>query len=100
MTRFWMGAYRLNIELERRPHVPRTLGGQSSVNRSCRCCNLGVVEDELHIMYCPFYTDLRFQFNIFLRGGGQIDHSMRALVNAHDCDRLTVGQHAIYNYPT
>ena len=47
---------------------------------------MGVVEDELHILYCPLYIDLRFKFGIHLNGGGQIDHSMRSLMNAHDYD--------------
>jgi hypothetical protein len=89
MARFRMGAHRLNVESERwrRPHVPRS-------QRICRCCNLGVVEDELHLMYCPLYTDVRFQYKIHLRGIGQIDHSMHALMNANDYD----GWHALSNY--
>ena len=81
MARFRMGAHRLNVESERwqRPPIPRS-------QRVCKCCRMGVVEDELHFLYCTFYTDLRFKFNIHLKGGGQIDHSMRALMNAHDYD--------------
>ena len=81
MARFRMGAHRLNVESERwrRPHVPRS-------QRICKCCKMGVVEDELHILYCPLYIDLRFKFGIHLNGGGQIDHSMRSLMNAHDYD--------------
>ena len=50
----------------------------------CRCCRMGVVEDELHLLYCPFYTDLRYQYNIHLRGAGHIDHSMWSIMNNHD----------------
>jgi hypothetical protein len=89
MARFRMGAHRLHVESERwrRPHIPRS-------QRVCQCCKLGVVEDELHLMYCPYYTDLRFQYNIHLRGTGQIDHSMHVLVNAYDCDSW----HDLSNY--
>ena len=55
---------------------------------------MGVVEDELHLMYCPYFTDLRFQYNIHLREAGQIDHPMRALVNAYDYHSW----HALSNY--
>ena len=55
---------------------------------------VGVVEDELHLLYCPYYIDLRFQYNIHLTGAGQIDHSMHALVNAYAYDRW----HALSNY--
>jgi len=34
----------------------------------------------------PFYTDLRFQYNIHLRGLGQIDYSMRHIMNPCNCD--------------
>ena len=83
MARFRMGAHRLNVESERwrRPHVPRS-------QRICKCCKMGVVEDELHILYCPLYIDLRFKFGIHLNGGGQIDYSMGSLMNAHDYDSL------------
>ena len=89
MARFRMGAHRLHVESERwrRPHIPRS-------QRVCQCCKLGVVEDELQLLYCPHYIDLRFQYNIHLAGAGQIDHSMHALVNAYDYDRW----HALSNY--
>ena len=89
MARFRMGAHRLNVESERwrYPHVPRS-------QRLCRCCNLGVVEDELHLMLCSFYTDLRYHYDIHLRGAGQIDHAMRALMNPCEHDKW----HALANY--
>ena len=46
-------------------------------------------------MLCPFHIDLRFQYNIHLRGGGQTDHYMRALVNATHDDN---SWHALSNY--
>ena len=81
LARFRMGAHRLNVESERWkfPVIPRS-------QRICQCCNLGVVEDELHLLYCPFYTDLRSQYNIHLRGLGQIDYSMRDIMNPCNYD--------------
>ena len=77
VARYRMGAHRLNVESGRWGHVPRS-------RRICTCCNLGVVEDELHLLYCPMYIDLRFYYNIHIRESGQIDNSMREVMNACD----------------
>jgi len=63
VARFRMGSHWLNVETQRfeKQHVPRGL-------RICKCCNLHCREDELHMIYCPFYTDLRYQYNLTFQG--------------------------------
>jgi hypothetical protein len=52
---FRMGAHDLNIESMRRRGVGRQ-------NRVCQLCEAGVVEDEMHVLECPAYDDLRSQY--------------------------------------
>ena len=49
-------SHKLEIEKGRHNHVPRS-------ERLCMNCNLGVIEDEYHvILICPKYSDLRIRF--------------------------------------
>ena len=59
VARYRMGCHWLEVENGRisRPFVPRD-------QRLCRCCNLKAREDELHILYCPLYAGLRYDFGL------------------------------------
>jgi hypothetical protein len=51
-----MSFHKLNIEVLRRSRVARH-------NRLCTCCQMGVVEDEYHMLHeCPRYADIRNRF--------------------------------------
>jgi hypothetical protein len=55
LARFRLGSHGLNIDAGRRRagvRVPR-------VQRTCQCCVLGEIEDELHLVQCPLYIDIR-----------------------------------------
>ena len=59
VARYRMGSHWLSVETGRfeKPVVLRS-------KRLCKCCNIGCREDELHMIYCPFYTDLRYHYNL------------------------------------
>lgn len=59
VAQFRLGSHQLNIETLRwgAERLPRS-------QRHCKCCNLGVREDELHMLYCPFYFDIRHDHHI------------------------------------
>jgi hypothetical protein len=80
LAQFRLGAHHLNIETQRwgNQRTPRSL-------RTCKCCNLGVREDELHFLSCPFYSDIRCDFNIHMPSNDNpsmsIDSSMNFIMN-------------------
>ncbi len=57
----------------------------------------GGLEDELHLLYCTLYTDLRFKFKTHLKGGRQIDHSNGMIPCRHSGMPMimTVGMHCL-----
>jgi hypothetical protein len=84
MAQFRLGAHNLNIETQRwgDKRMPRSL-------RICKCCNLGVREDELHFMYCPFYFDIRCDYNIHMPSNPvTVDSSMKHIMNHTPWDKL------------
>jgi hypothetical protein len=77
MAQFRLGVHHLNIETLRWG-VNRTPRSQ----RICKCCNLGVREDELHLMFCPYYFDIRCDFDIHMPISAiSDDSSMRHVMN-------------------
>ena len=77
MAQFRLGAHSLNIEAQRwgDQRMPRSM-------RICKCCNLGVREDELHFLYCPFYFDIRCDYNIHMPSNPvSDDSSMKHIMN-------------------
>ena len=58
-----MGSHWLNVETQRfeKQYVPRGL-------RVCKCCDLQCREDELHMINCPFYADLRDKYHSTFQG--------------------------------
>jgi hypothetical protein len=56
VARFRTSGHNLAVELGRRTKIPREL-------RVCQCCNLGLVEDEAHVVFdCPLYFQIRGRF--------------------------------------
>ena len=90
--KFRLGMSRLNCEDLRSTHSARS-------TRHCTRCDLSEIEDELHVLMCPSYSDLRRQFHeVFQRQeyaelkvsydsgcrGPQLDTCMVALMNVQD----------------
>jgi len=86
LAQFRLGAaHWLNIENGRhaRPRIPRD-------HRLCTCCELGVVEDALHITECSMYEGARLKYaNLFdgyirsIHDHNDVDASFNALMNYH-----------------
>lgn len=93
---FRLGAHWLNIERQR--YHPNRVEHRNA--RLCKCCNLGVVEDEAHfLLYCPCYDSLRkhypriFQPDLLSAlhrdqptGLGSTDRSMRHIMAPNPMD--------------
>ena len=81
VARFRMGCHWLNIENDRiaKPYTPRS-------RRLCRCCEMGVREDELHVLECPLYQDLRCAHGVLSYKGvcGSEDTVMKEHMNSSD----------------
>jgi hypothetical protein len=58
LATFRMGAHDLHIETLRRAANRRPRD-----QRLCRCCDAGAREDEMHILECAAYADIRTQFH-------------------------------------
>jgi hypothetical protein len=79
LSTFRMGAHRLNIQ-RLRSAVPRSL-------RLCTCCGHQLVEDEIHVLECDAYTDLRLQYGSLFATVGQepfSDADMYRVMNPSD----------------
>lgn len=78
IAQFRMGSHWLNVEQER--------CGVKSILRSkrlCKCCSLRVREDELHVLSCPLYHDLRRQYGrLFVSGMLQIENTVSCNIDA------------------
>ena len=64
LARMRLGSHGLNIDAGRRlggVRVPR-------VQRLCPCCVMCEVEDELHVVQCPAYVDIRQRFADLFEG--------------------------------
>ena len=64
LARMRLGSHGLNIDAGRRlggVRVPRA-------QRLCQCCVMREVEDELHIVQCPAYVDIRQRFAELFEG--------------------------------
>jgi hypothetical protein len=84
VAQFRLGSHQLNIETQRwgRERLPRSL-------RMCKCCNLGIREDELHILYCPYYFDVRCDHNIHIPSDtNSVDTTMNHIMNNTPWDTL------------
>jgi hypothetical protein len=59
LTRFRMGAHGLRVT-----KAAWAVGGSlDRKDRLCKCCSMGIVEDEMHFIFeCPLYNNLRQQF--------------------------------------
>lgn len=89
IAQFRMSAHWLNIEVGRhaRPRVARNC-------RLCTCCELGVVEDEMHIFECQIYNEIKLKFAYLFDADSRsvhdhnndVDSKFRALVNCHAND--------------
>ena len=81
VARFRMGCHWLNIENDRiaKTYIPRS-------HRLCRCCDMGVREDELHVLECPLYQDLRCAHRIlsYDGAGDSEDTVMKEHMNSID----------------
>jgi hypothetical protein len=81
IARFRMGCHWLNIENDRiaKTYTPRSL-------RLCRCCDMGVREDEMHVLECPLYQDLRCAHGVLSYNGvgGNEDAVMQEHMNGSD----------------
>jgi hypothetical protein len=78
LATFRMSSHDLNIELMR--HAPNR---RPRSMRLCRCCNSGSREDELHILECEAYLNIRLDFaDIFtVPFGGNPDAYMMYTMN-------------------
>lgn len=79
VARFRMGSHNLFIESMRwgKDRLPRSL-------RKCCCCNLGVVEDEVHfLLECPMYAAQRSDLQRILDfpTGAPVDNCFRQVVD-------------------
>ena len=76
LARFRMSSHDLNIVRGRHAQVARH-------NRVCTLCDTQSREDEMHILECPDYQDVRDRFiGLFPAGFQQIDEaSMRVVMN-------------------
>jgi hypothetical protein len=76
LARFRMGSHDLNIVRGRHAQVARH-------NRVCTLCDTQSREDEMHILECPAYQDVRDRFmGLFPAGFEQVDEaSMRVIMN-------------------
>jgi hypothetical protein len=84
VAQFRMGAHWLNTECMNRS-VPRS-------NRICACCVHRVREDEMHVMECPCYADIRERYSQVCLGNSSdnsiiTDHKMWNMMNG-DCDNI------------
>ena len=61
-----LSAHDLNIEQQRHAHISR-------LQHVCLCCHANAVEDELHILECPAYQDIRQSFTDVL---GDLQHPL------------------------
>jgi hypothetical protein len=82
VARFRMGSHSLDIEARRwgKEFTSRPF-------RRCTCCDLGIVEDELHVVCeCPAYGEARKRFmdNELERGG---QSGMKSLMNGDGSER-------------
>jgi hypothetical protein len=79
LSTFRMGAHQLNIQ-RLRSSVPRHL-------RLCTCCGTHSVEDELHVLECDAYADLRQRYGSLFEGvrqGPYSDADMYTVMNPSD----------------
>ena len=76
LATFRMSSHDLNIERLRHRRVPRHL-------RICTCCTAEMREDELHVLECSAYADIRARFaHLFPEANGQpTETNMRRFMN-------------------
>ena len=60
MARFRMGVHWLNSECMRKGADGRMVARS---DRVCPCCSSGAREDEMHILECPHYQDIRLRYS-------------------------------------
>lgn len=83
MAQFRLGSHWLAIQQGRFANVPRHL-------RCCPCCP-GQIEDELHLLECPLYAELRGRYGVCTRHGHTTDMHINEQFNrqnARDWNRL------------
>jgi hypothetical protein len=62
LVRFRLGAHQLEVTAGAWKGIERT-------KRICKCCSMGIVEDEVHFTFeCLFYTDIRHQYHELFEG--------------------------------
>ena len=71
-----MSSHDLNVERLRHAKVPRH-------KRLCSCCDKGAREDEMHLLECPAYAEVRGRFSdVFPASDGPVTETyMRAVMN-------------------
>jgi hypothetical protein len=64
LTRFRLGAHGLQVTKA----AWASGGNMDRINRLCKCCSMGIVEDEVHLIFeCPLYDDIRQRFGSLFR---------------------------------
>lgn len=93
MAQFRLGSHWLDIEIRRfRDRTSRSL-------RVCRCCTEGVREDEMHILTCPLYQDIRISCGLTLPSEIASDADMNGAVNPPlGCHEVGVFWYGLANY--
>jgi hypothetical protein len=89
MARFRMGAHWLNAECMRKGADGKVVARS---NRLCPCCLSGAREDELHVLECPYYQDIRLRYNglfpVYEDGVVTDDEGMNKLMNGDGSRRF------------
>jgi hypothetical protein len=82
LLRFRLGAHGLRA----------TTGAWNGIERRdrlCRCCNMGIVEDEFHFIYeCPLYHDIRYRFMELFEPDVLACSAYNMCINIGDCDLM------------
>ena len=70
LARFRMGAHWLNSECARSDTQHRFVPRSSRV---CPCCSFQAREDEMHLLECPFYNDIRLHYPSLFKPRDDLD---------------------------
>ena len=81
---FRLGVHKLNIIMGARGSG----GSTPREHRFCKCCSMGVVEDEVHLIFeCPKYQIIRMGFSDLFRSFVIGEHGTIALIDTDDMMR-------------